>query len=368
MGRRRRASVYDDGFAMYRACNPRCIVSRPRRGWSAKTISIAAKNNDTQLGIQHLAYPTGSSISHFNHTRFRAQWSALVRCKQKAALGSASKGDFEKIFIIGDSFVDTGNRDPNNSTYTPIGRVNQDREPPYGRTRPGDSDGRFSDGKVLSDFLADFMGLKPPPYRLLNGSANSTRLEDGINFAVAGCGVFDNLGFTKTGDQIRQLTDMLNTDLYSKDVIFSEALIMYASSGNDYAAYRLNNGSTDILSIIEFVRDVVTQLTKDLTTLYNLGFRTFAISKLAPVGCLPYSAVAKNYSVCDEAYNAMATLRNLNLMWLVAAFPSAKIIFLDNQLPFATVAYNLSNRCESVSSSSLGRSRLPVRVVLAKVV
>lgn len=221
---------------------------------------------------------------------------------------------------------------------------------------------------VFSLIAADFMGLKPPPYRLLNGSANSTRLEDGINFAVAGCGVFDNLGFTKTGDQIRQLTDMLNTDLYSKDVIFSEALIMYASSGNDYAAYRLNNGSTDILSIIEFVRDVVTQLTKDLTTLYNLGFRTFAISKLAPVGCLPYSAVAKNYSVCDEAYNAMATLRNLNLMWLVAAFPSAKIIFLDNQLPFATVAYNLSNRCESVSSSSLGRSRLPVRVVLAKVV
>lgn len=39
-------------------------------------------------------------------------------------LGFVSKGDFEKIFIIGDFFVDIGNCDFNNSIYMFIGRVN----------------------------------------------------------------------------------------------------------------------------------------------------------------------------------------------------------------------------------------------------
>lgn len=65
----------------------------------------------------------------------------------------ASKGTYDKLFVFGDSFVDTGNRDPANATHTAIGRVNQNWTPPYGRTRPGEPAGRFSDGKVLSDVL-----------------------------------------------------------------------------------------------------------------------------------------------------------------------------------------------------------------------
>lgn len=105
---------------------------------------------------------------------------------------------------------------------------------------------------------------------------------------------------------------------------------MYVSFGNDYVVYWFNNGFIDIFLIIEFVRDVVIQLMKDLIIFYNLGFWIFVISKLVLVGCLLYFVVVKNYFVCDEVYNVMVILCNLNLMWLVVVFFSVKIIFFDN--------------------------------------
>lgn len=65
----------------------------------------------------------------------------------------AATGKFKKLFVFGDSYVDTGNRDPDNSTATPIGPVNQAWRPPYGMTNPGSPAGHFSDGNLLSEFL-----------------------------------------------------------------------------------------------------------------------------------------------------------------------------------------------------------------------
>ena len=78
----------------------------------------------------------------------------FVGCAAAATVSSnPCKCEFDKMFVFGDSYVDTGNRDPRNSTYTATGRVNQNWEPPYGRTYPGVPAGHFSDGKVLSDYL-----------------------------------------------------------------------------------------------------------------------------------------------------------------------------------------------------------------------
>lgn len=66
---------------------------------------------------------------------------------------NGATGKFEKLFVFGDSYVDTGNRDPFNSTDTSIGPVNQAWRPPYGRKWPGYPGGHFSDGHLLSEFL-----------------------------------------------------------------------------------------------------------------------------------------------------------------------------------------------------------------------
>jgi len=92
-------------------------------------------------------------VNEFQTTGNQQPWSHALQLVVYWTATNASKGTFDKLFVFGDSFVDTGNRDPNNNTYTAIGRVNQNWAPPYGRTNPGEPAGRFSDGKVLSDLL-----------------------------------------------------------------------------------------------------------------------------------------------------------------------------------------------------------------------
>lgn len=49
-----------------------------------------------------------------------------------------------KLFVFGDSYADTGN----------IGRdVSKSWKDPYGLTFPGKPAGRFSDGRVLTDYI-----------------------------------------------------------------------------------------------------------------------------------------------------------------------------------------------------------------------
>ena len=52
------------------------------------------------------------------------------------------------VFVFGDSYADTGNHDPESS---PLYSVSW--KPPYGITWPGIPTGRFSDGRVLTDFF-----------------------------------------------------------------------------------------------------------------------------------------------------------------------------------------------------------------------
>ncbi|KAF1878722.1 hypothetical protein Lal_00047393 [Lupinus albus] len=51
-----------------------------------------------------------------------------------------------KLFVFGDSYVDTGNN-PNASSY----------RSPYGMTYPGTPTGRFGNGRVLTDYIGNFL-------------------------------------------------------------------------------------------------------------------------------------------------------------------------------------------------------------------
>jgi hypothetical protein len=79
--------------------------------------------------------------------------------------------------------------------------------------------------------------------------------------------------------------------------------------------------------------EVTQQLTADIEALYGLGFRTLAVSNLAPVGCLPTKAKSNNYTSCAAAYNSLATYHNTLLASAMARlrtnFSDAEFILLD---------------------------------------
>lgn len=92
---------------------------------------------------------------------------------------------FSSILIFGDSLLDTGN---NNYIPTQL----QANHAPYGVSFPGGiPTGRFSDGKLMSDFLANALGLKQyvPPF--LDPNLPQSELPTGVCFASAGSGYDD---------------------------------------------------------------------------------------------------------------------------------------------------------------------------------
>ncbi|THG17032.1 hypothetical protein TEA_026102 [Camellia sinensis var. sinensis] len=140
-----------------------------------------------------------------------------------------------KLFVFGDSYADTGN---NRKSIADSWKV------PYGITFPGKPTGRFSDGRVLTDYLARFLGLKSPiPYRWRKFAAN--RLRNGMNFAYGGTGVFDTLVLDPNmTTQIDFLEKLVNNDSVYTKWDLQSSLGLVTLSGNDYGAFLAKGGST----------------------------------------------------------------------------------------------------------------------------
>ncbi|XP_019056309.1 PREDICTED: GDSL esterase/lipase At2g40250-like [Tarenaya hassleriana] len=89
------------------------------------------------------------------------------------------------LFVFGDSTVD-----PGNNNYIPT--IFRGNHSPYGIDFPGKlSTGRFSNGKLTTDFLASFLGLKPTLPAYLDPTVQPGDLLTGVSFASAGTGLDD---------------------------------------------------------------------------------------------------------------------------------------------------------------------------------
>ncbi|PQM33891.1 hypothetical protein Pyn_34214 [Prunus yedoensis var. nudiflora] len=84
------------------------------------------------------------------------------------------------FFIFGDSYLDSGNNNYINTTT-----LDQANFWPYGETYFKFPTGRFSDGRLISDFIAEYAHLPFVPPFLQPGFH---QYYDGVNFASSGAG------------------------------------------------------------------------------------------------------------------------------------------------------------------------------------
>lgn len=113
----------------------------------------------------------------------------LISSFASTAPSTLHQGYFSKIYAFGDSFTDTGN------THSATGPqfFGQVSSPPYGATYFHRPTNRYSDGRLVVDFLANSLSLPfLPPY--LNRTADFSQ---GVNFAVAGSTAIDYDFFVK---------------------------------------------------------------------------------------------------------------------------------------------------------------------------
>ncbi|MBA0700575.1 hypothetical protein Goari_022732 [Gossypium aridum] len=248
---------------------------------------------------------------------------------------------FPAIFVFGDSTVDTGN---NNYVKT-LFKANL---PPYGENFPDHiPTGRFSDGKLVPDFLASFLGIKDdvPPFLKPNLSENELRT--GVTFASAGSGydylttrLSNAIPVSKQVEMFKSYITKLK-GIVGKDVannIIGEALVIISAGTNDFV-FNFYDIPTRRLEfdIVGYQHFLLQKLEDFLKELYELGCRKMIVAGLPPIGCLPIQMTAKFQTPtnrkCSEDQNSDAESYNKKLAKLLpelqAKLPGSKLAYAD---------------------------------------
>ncbi|KAK7345361.1 hypothetical protein VNO77_15964 [Canavalia gladiata] len=204
----------------------------------------------------------------------------------------------KKLFVFGDSYVDTGN-----TRKDEIGSWKD----PYGITFPGKPAGRFSDGRVFTDFIAKYLGLKSPlPYKFRK--VMQQHLKYGMNFAFGGTGVFDtsssNPNMTIQIDFFKQL---IKEKVYTTSDL-SNSIALVSVAGNDYNHYIATNGSLE--GFPSFIASVVNQTVKNIIGIQRLGVKKIVVDGLQPLGCLPQITAPSSFKQCNTTFNDLVVLHN----------------------------------------------------------
>nr|GMD61204.1 GDSL esterase/lipase At2g30220-like [Ipomoea batatas] len=251
--------------------------------------------------------------------------------------------NFPVIIIFGDSSVDTGN---NNYILTTF----KCDHPPYGQSFPGHiPTGRFSDGKLVTDFMASVLGLKDSVPPFLQPYLSEYELLTGVNFASGGSG-FDEL----TTVASRVIPMSIQLDLFWKYIerlniiageeeaqrIINQALVIISAGTNDFIFnYYDIPTRRQQFSISDYQDFLLYKLQNFIEGLYNLGCRTMLVSGLPPIGCLPIQMTAHSPLVreCLEEDNTDAQVYNAKLVTLLpeiqGALPGSTILYSDAYTP-----------------------------------
>ncbi|XAR48118.1 Alpha-L-fucosidase [Bertholletia excelsa] len=267
--------------------------------------------------------------------------------------GGPSGCHFPAIFNFGDSNSDTG------CLSAAFGRLPS----PYGRTSFGKPSGRFSNGRLIIDFIAEKLGL---PYLSAYLDSIGTSFRHGANFAVSGSTI--RLAHVSTpiylGKQISQFEQFKARTLEVHNQAKSSCAKSNLPRPEDFARalYTMDCGQNDLHDVLtrmteEQVQASIPRMMDDFAVavenLYQEGARAFWIHNTGPIGCLPFLVInypAKQSNTdrngCIKSYNEVAQLFNKQLKdrvyQLRTRFPDA---FLTN-VDIYSVKYSLINEAK----------------------
>ncbi|KAG6691196.1 hypothetical protein I3843_10G052800 [Carya illinoinensis] len=262
--------------------------------------------------------------------------------------GTLSK-NISALLVFGDSTVDSGNNNFVRTTF-------KSNFPPYGREFPNQiPTGRFTDGRLCTDFIASYVGIKRdvPPY--LDPTLSMRELMTGVSFASAGTGydpltpkLSNVIPISKQLEYFRGYKRRLEsaTGKQRTKILINNALFVVSAGTNDfvvnYFALPTRRKSYTVSSYQQFLLQHCKELIRGL---WDEGARKVLVAGLPAMGCLPIViTLFSNSSTvihdqlqrrCLEQYSSVARdynrlLQNdLNFMQLSLASQGARIFYLD---------------------------------------
>ncbi|KAL0001583.1 hypothetical protein SO802_015364 [Lithocarpus litseifolius] len=227
------------------------------------------------------------------------------------------------IIVFGDSSVDAGN----NNQIPTIARSNFE---PYGRDFLGrKATGRFSNGRIATDFISEAFGLKPTIPAYLDPAYNISDFATGVTFASAGSG-YDNATsnvlsviplwkeLVYYADYQKRLRAYLGETKANQ--VISDALYMISMGTNDFLEnyYTFPAGRQSRFTITQYEDFLIGIAGNFIKELYYLGARKISLGGLPPMGCLPLERATNiaGANQCEERYNNVALEFNGKLKML----------------------------------------------------
>ncbi|KAG5248804.1 hypothetical protein OIU76_004505 [Salix suchowensis] len=219
------------------------------------------------------------------------------------------------MFVFGDSLFDSGN---NNYLKSALGRADFW---PYGETFFKHPTGRFSDGRIIPDFIAEYLNLPLIAPYLQPGNHQYLA---GVNFASGGAGalVETNKGLVidlKTQlSYFRKVKQQLGEERGDTETrtLLSKAIYLFSIGSNDYVApFSTNFSAFHSYSRKDYVGMVVGNLTAAIKEIYENGGRRFGFLNVEPLGCSPYAraVLQNNTRGCVDELTVLAKLHNREL-------------------------------------------------------
>ncbi|XP_042024801.1 GDSL esterase/lipase 5-like isoform X1 [Salvia splendens] len=235
----------------------------------------------------------------------------IIGCRKQAA---------PPLFIFGDSLFDAGN-----NNYINTSTLDQANFWPYGISYFRHPTGRFSDGRLIPDVIAEHAELPlVPPYLQQRNYQEYLHNYNGVNFASAGAGA---LSETFQGLVINLKTQL---NYYKREIaelskkigkaeaarISSTAVYMFSIGSNDYMSpFLLNSTILSSYPHSTYVDMVLGNLSTVVKAIHKKGGRKFIFLNLGELGCFPGLRILnpETDGGCLEEVSELSKLHNNKL-------------------------------------------------------
>ncbi|XP_011086020.1 GDSL esterase/lipase At5g45960-like [Sesamum indicum] len=256
----------------------------------------------------------------------------IISIAESAHLKRPFNNSVPAVVVFGDSTVDSGN---NNYVKTPF----KSNFPPYGKDFVnGVPTGRFTDGRLVTDFMATYVGIKEyvPPY--LDPNLTLEDLMTGVCFASAGSG-FDPLTAQLSGvisvqrqlEYFKEYKAKLEAAIGKErtKTLISKAAFLISAGTNDivlnYFATPFRRQTYNITSYQQFLLEHVKQFIQGLR---EEGAKVIGLVGLPPIGCLPIvitvtSGEAEGERRCNHSLSSIALDYNQKLQKMLEAMQNS---------------------------------------------
>lgn len=281
------------------------------------------------------------------------------------------------VMVFGDSIVDAG---MNNNLNTLI-RCNF---PPYGADfNGGIPTGRFCNGRVPSDMIAEEIGVKSVVPAYLDPTLQPQDLLTGVTFASGGTG-YDSLtpklasvfSLSEQLDYFREYIGKLKALVGEEktNFILANAIYIVVAGSDDIANTYFVLGARKLQYDIPAYTDLMANSASDfLKQLYQFGARRIGVFSAPPIGCVPSQRTLAGGLAreCSGKYNDAALLFNQKispaLKSLSESLPDTRLVYIDVYTPLLDII-NYPNKYgfEVANKGCCGTGNIEVAVLCNK--